>query len=149
MRLRSSSADREQHDRRLDDDVAVAHVRQLVREHALHLGGRQREEARGEGDRRRPDAAAGREPERRPSFDDEQAGLHDLRAGGKARDHRVEVWILALRHLTRTEHPHEGAIGHPVRGEAEQKTGEGEDRGQPQAADGVPEEPQQTGDDER
>ena len=95
---------REQHDRRLDDDVAVANVRELVREHALDLGGRQGEQADGERDRRRPHAASRARPSGGPLSITYRRGF-TTRAGGESSDQRVEVGILAFRQLARRACP--------------------------------------------
>ena len=58
--------DREQHGRGLDEHVAAAHVRELVREHALELGRAQRpEQPGGDRERRALRAAAGGERARK------------------------------------------------------------------------------------
>ena len=104
----------EQHDGRLDDDVAIADVGELVRQHALDLGGRQGEQAHRERDRRRPHATAGGEAERRASVDHIQPRLDHLSARRESRDNCVEVGVFAFGQLARAEHAHDRPIGGPV-----------------------------------
>ena len=132
---------------RLDDDVAVPDVRELVREHALELGGRARRDAAG-ADRERgaARAAAGRERARQPVRDQIQPRLGHPRDRGQARDVRMEQRRLADGQLTRADHAEHDPVEVPVGAADEQERAEAEDREEPEAAERPAGQREETGD---
>jgi hypothetical protein len=126
-----------QHDHRcLQHDVAVLHVGELVRDHALELGGRTRGQDSGaESERRVRGAAPGRECDRQAVGNEIEARLHDARPRGEPLDRRMQQRRLRDRKLPRAHHAEHDAIERPVRADDEQQRAEDEDRQKPHAVE--------------
>ena len=136
MRLSSIDRRSEDDDGRLDRDVAVPDVRELVREHALELGRRTgRHEAGADRERRARGAASRRERARQAVGDEIEPRLHDPGARREPLDRRVEERRLRDRQLARADHPEHDPVERPVRAADEQQPREDEEREDADAAE--------------
>src|SRR6266511_45527 len=122
---------RDHHRADLDEHVAVADVRDVVREHALELRGRKRLEQTGADDeRRRARAAAGGKRPWETVRDQVQLRFHDPGNCREPLDRGMEQGRLSGNKLTRADEPEHDPVRVPVQAEAEQEPAEDEDREQ-------------------
>ena len=102
----------------LRQDVPATDVRELVRDHGLELGGRQRtEQAGGERDRRAGRPAPRGERARIPVGNQVELRRHDAELGRERIHRRAQQRVLGERVLPGAEHPEERSIGIRVHGE--------------------------------
>ena len=116
-RRETSSERPRKHDRRrLDQYVTVLHVRDLVGEQPVDLGGRRpAEHAGADGERRMHRAASRGQHAREPVRDHVQPRLDHAGARRQPLDRRMQQRRLTGQEFARADHPHRDAIGEPVR----------------------------------
>src|SRR5262249_24657945 len=123
---------RQDGDRALDQDVAVADVGELMGEDALQLRRRRRaEQASASGDCRAAGAAAEGERTRIPVREDVELRRRYPGARGEPLDGRVHRRGLRARQLAGADHPERDPVDIEVAGAGQEERAEEEDRKQP------------------
>ena len=128
---------RKDDDGRLNDDVAVSDVCQLVRKHGLQLRRRRRRQKTGAHTQNRAaDAATRRERPRQPVVEQVELRLRDTGNRSQPLDRRVQRRRFADRKLTCADEADDHPVAVPVERACQQRPAEDEDREQPVAAEG-------------